>query len=99
MGNGRPKNPAIAGVLSGVMPGLGQFYCRQWGKGAGFLIGAVVVDAAFGVSADVFRLLPSLGIGVQPESLSKFLIGSLLLLAIAVWSIVDAARTAKRSQQ
>ena len=44
MGNGRPKNPAIAGVLSGVMPGLGQFYCRQWGKGAGFLIGAVVVS-------------------------------------------------------
>jgi len=98
MGNGRPKNPAIAGVLSGVMPGLGQFYCRQWGKGAGFLIGAVVVDAAFGVSADVFRLLPSFGIGVQPENLSKFLIGSLLLLAIAVWSIVDAARSAKRSQ-
>jgi len=97
MGSGRPKNPTIAGVLSGVMPGLGQFYCRQWGKGAGFLIGAVVVDAAFGLSAEVFRLLSSFGIGVQPENLSKFLVGSLLLLAIAIWSIVDAARSAKKS--
>lgn len=36
------KSPVLAGVLSGLMPGLGQFYCRQWGKGAGFLIGALV---------------------------------------------------------
>lgn len=99
MGNGRPKNPAIAGVLSGLLPGLGQFYCRQWGKGAGFLIGALVVDAAFGLSAEVLRLLSSFGLGVQPENLSKFLIGSVLFLALAIWSVLDAVRTAKQSQQ
>ena len=42
---GQPKNPVIAGVLSGIAPGLGQFYCRQWAKGAGFLIAAVAADA------------------------------------------------------
>lgn len=40
-----PKNPTLAGVLSGLVPGLGQFYCRQWGKGAGFLIGALASTA------------------------------------------------------
>lgn len=92
-----PKNPTIAGVLSGVMPGLGQFYCRQWAKGTGFLVSAIAVDVAFGVSTEFIRLLPSLAAGAQPENLSRFLIGSLLFLAIAVWSIADAVRTAKRS--
>lgn len=98
MESGRAKNPAIAGVLSGMMPGLGQFYCRQWGKGAGFLGGVVVLDAVFGLSAEMLRLLPSVGLGAQPENLTGFLIGSLLFLALAIWSIVDAARTAKQSQ-
>ena len=93
----QPRNPTVAGVLSGVMPGLGQFYCREWAKGAGFLVGAIAVDAAFGVSAEFIRLLPLLKTGVQPENLSRFLIGSLLFLAIAIWSITDAVRTAKKS--
>ena len=98
MESGRPKNPTVAGILSGVMPGLGQFYCRQWGKGGGFLLGAIVVDAAFGLSAELLRLLPSLGLGAQPRNLPKFLIGALLFLAIAIWSIMDAVRSAKQSQ-
>ncbi len=93
----RPRNPTLAGVLSGVMPGLGQFYCRQWAKGAGFLLGALVVDAFFGVSAELLRLLPTWRSGVQPENPTAFLIGSLLFLAIAIWSITDAIRTAKKS--
>jgi len=99
MASGKPKNPAIAGVLSGLLPGLGQFYCRQWAKGGGFLIGAIVVDAVFGLSAELLRLLPSFGLGTQPENPTGFLIGSLLFLGLAIWSIVDAVRTAKQSLQ
>ena len=29
----KAKNPWVAGILSGVLPGLGQFYNRQLGKG------------------------------------------------------------------
>ena len=29
---GAVKNPWVAGILSGVLPGLGQFYNRQWLK-------------------------------------------------------------------
>jgi hypothetical protein len=77
------------------MPGLGQFYCRQWGKGAGFLLGALVVDGSLGVSAGFMTLLQGLAAGAPaPDSLS-ILIRSLPLLALAVWSIMDAVRTAK----
>lgn len=96
--SGRPRNPTIAGVLSGVMPGLGQFYCREWAKGAGFLISAIVVDAAFGVSSGMLELLQSFGAPVPSDALGKLLLGSLLFLAIAIWSIVDAVRTAKLSR-
>jgi hypothetical protein len=86
------KNPVIAGVLSGILPGLGQFYCRRWGKGAGFLVGMLVADAGTGMTQAVLDMLRS---GRLPQDLTMFLIGSLLVLAIAVWSVVDAVRTAR----
>ena len=92
MGTGHPKNPMLAGVLSGVMPGLGQFYCRQWGKGAGFLVGMLVVDAGTGMTHTVLDVLQS---GQLPQDLTMFLIGSLVVLAIAAWSVIDAVRTAR----
>ena len=98
MGSGRPKNPVFAGILSGAMPGLGQFYCRQWAKGAGFLAAAIAVDAGFGVSSGMLEVLQSLGAPLPSDALSKFLLGSLVLLAVALWSIIDAVRTAKRGQ-
>lgn len=94
---GQPKNPVIAGVLSGVMPGLGQFYCRQWARGAAFLIGAIAIDASFGVSSGMLELLQSFGAPAPSDALGKLFLGSLLFLAIAIWSIVDAVRTAKKS--
>lgn len=97
MSSGTSRNPTLAGVLSGVVPGLGQFYCRQWGKGAGFLVGAIALDAGFGVSSGMLELLQSFGAPVASDALGKLLLGALLFLAVAVWSIVDAVRTAKRS--
>lgn len=97
MNTAHPRNPTLAGVLSGLMPGLGQFYCRQWGKGAGFLAGAIVIDGGFGVSLGMLELLRSSGAPVPSDALVKLLLGSVLFLAIAAWSILDAVRTAKRS--
>ena len=90
------KSPMIAGILSGILPGLGQFYCRQWGKGAGFLVGAIALDAGFGVSSGMLELLQSFGSPIPSDMLGKLLIGSLLFLAIAVWSVLDAVRTARK---
>jgi hypothetical protein len=91
------KNQVLAGVLSGLMPGLGQFYCRQWGKGAGFLIGAVTADAAFGASMGFFQLLQNLMSGSPPQNAGSIFFRSLPLFAIAIWSIVDAVKAARRT--
>ena len=97
MATGHKRNPWVAGLLSGLLPGLGQFYNRQWAKGAGFLIGFLGIDIALGVSDGVLNVLQSAASGAPPENAGQFLIGSLALLAVAVWSITDAARTAKKS--
>ena len=84
-------------MLSGVLPGAGQFYNRQWGKGAAFLIGFLVLDGALGVSAGFLKLLQAASSGEPPENMGQLLIFSLAPLAIAIWSVVDAARVAKKS--
>ena len=92
---GASKNPWIAGILSGVLPGLGQFYNRQWLKGVGFLLGTLIVDGVLGVTAGMIKFFQS---GAPPENTGQFLFGSLIVLALVIWSITDAARTAQRSQ-
>jgi hypothetical protein len=90
------KSPALAGVLSGLMPGLGQFYCRQWKKGAAFLIGALVVDGALGASVGMLKLMQASLSGTPVDDAGSILLRSIPLLAVALWSVVDAVRTAKR---
>lgn len=89
------KNPTVAGVLSGLVPGLGQFYCRQWGKGAGFFVGALVIDAGLGVSEGMRSVLQGTLTGTLPLDSGFILLRSLPFLALAAWSVVDAVATAK----
>ena len=49
-----PKDPTLAAILSVIIPGLGQFYCRQWVRGMLFLVGVFFL-ATFA---------PPIGIGV-----------------------------------
>jgi hypothetical protein len=75
----------IALILSGVFPGLGQFYLHAWGKGAAFLIAGVAATWALGNLISVQDFM----IGLLPHPLAS--LGVLLvLLAVFIWSIVDA---------
>lgn len=93
----RTSNPVVAGLLSAVFPGLGQFYNCQWGKGAGFLFGLLVLGGALLGSADPVELQKAADSGVPPDNLGTLLILAMLVLAVAVWSIGDAIRAAKKS--
>ena len=93
----RARNPWVAGILSGLIPGLGQFYNRQWWKGAGFLVGFMLVDWMLGVSAGFLRLVQANPSEILPEDLAQLLLRSLAPLAVAIWSLVDAVRVARRS--
>ena len=85
----------MAAFLSALFPGLGQFYNRQWIKGVGFLVGIVILDAVLGVSAEAMMMLQ--GSATAPIDPGKVLLRLLPLLALALWSVADAARVAKRS--
>ncbi|MBM4133395.1 MAG: hypothetical protein FJ245_06455 [Nitrospira sp.] len=86
----------LAAILSGLMPGLGQFYCRQWGTGAALLIAGLVIDGALGVSVGLIGLVQGLAAGAPPQDSWAILLRALPLLALSIWSILDAAKTARR---
>lgn len=77
------------------MPGLGQFYCRQWGKGGGFFVGALVIDAGLGVSEGILNVLQGSLAGLPPPDSGAILLRSFPFLALAMWSIADAAKAAR----
>jgi len=93
----KAKNPWVAGILSGVLPGLGQFYNRQLGKGVVFLIGFLVLAGVLVFGVDLQALEKAMASGARPENLWLILAGEVLMLILVIWSITDAARTAKRS--
>src|SRR2546429_1068815 len=90
---GASKNPWIAGILSGVLPGLGQFYNRQWGKGVGFLLGVVIPIVVLLSSVNQDALQRAAESGTPPDNIGLLFSLAIVSLAIAVWSIADAAWT------
>ena len=58
------KSPGLAGVLSGIFPGLGQLYLGLYQRA--FKVAAVFIGLIWMVSADFFggRMTPLLGMGI-----------------------------------
>ncbi len=84
---GARRRQTIALVLSGIFPGLGQFYNRQHVKGGLSVIVAGVLSwlIARGMPADPLAL-------VHPGA--ALTVPTVILLALWLWSIVDAWRAA-----
>jgi hypothetical protein len=91
------RNPWVAGILSGVVPGLGQFYNRQWGKGIGFLMGIIALSVVLSSAIDPKALERAAQAGTTPDNLGLIFLLLLVILAVALWSVVDAARVAGKS--
>jgi len=81
------RRKVIALILSGVFPGLGQFYNRQLIKGVAFLVAGIVLNwlLARAVPAGLLAL-------IRPEA--NLIVLFCVLLAVWLWSIIDAWRTA-----
>ncbi len=88
----RGRSPLLAVILSGIFPGLGQLYNREMRKALVFLVGAVVTG---------FWPLSPLDVDIDPGApvagLQKVMLASLPFLLVALWSVIDAFRVAKRS--
>ena len=75
----------IALILSGIFPGLGQFYLRAWGKGIAFFAAGGIETWALGWLVSGEDLLA--GRLTYPTATMALL---LALLAVYLWSVVDA---------
>lgn len=83
------RQQVIAFVLSGIFPGLGQFYNRHPGKGVAFLVAGIVLSWLLG------RAVPMSSLAlIQPQT--QLLVPLCALLLVWLWSIIDAWRVAGR---
>ena len=86
--SGSRRRQWIALMLSGVFPGLGQLYLCSWGRGVAFLGAGTLITWALGELASVEDLLA--GRLSHPLVILALV---LALLALFLWSVVDAWRS------
>jgi hypothetical protein len=91
--SGHLRRRWIALILSGVFPGLGQFYVHAWGKGVAFLLAGGILTWAMGQLVSLEDLL--VGRLSYPLVTLAVVLG---LLALFLWSVVDAWRSGERPQ-
>ena len=84
------RRRAIALILAGTFPGLGQFYNRDIVKGIVFLV------AGLALSWWLTSAAPANPLAMTPEQATTVLVRAVGLLAIWLWSVVDAWRGAGR---
>ena len=81
---------AIAFILSGVFPGLGQLYNHEWFKGGAFVVAGGLLSWLLA------RMLPDDLLTLATTPLGPAPIAVLcLLLAVWLWSAVDAWRVGR----
>ena len=84
---GGPYSPGLAGVLSFIIPGLGQMVCDELGRGFGYLGGSIGLALVSGVS-----------LAYSPYSGTAAILalaGSIGLLTLNIAAIVNAVKVAK----
>jgi Mn2+/Fe2+ NRAMP family transporter len=77
------RRQVVGFILSGIFPGLGQLYNREFLKGVLFLVPGAVLTWLFwrAVPTDILALS-------QPGT--SLVLPMLLLLALWLWAIIDA---------
>lgn len=102
---GDPNIPALSGVCSFLIPGLGQMICGEVGRGFAWLGGAAASCAVIGIGTGLSTtaIYNTMATGeVTPSNTSGLTTGGLLvlagtigLLAVDIAAIVDAVKVAK----
>jgi hypothetical protein len=86
---GARRRQVVGFLLSGIFPGLGQLYNREYLKAALFVVPGVILSwlASREIPADLLAL-------ARPSAALTLLLGA--LLGLWLWAIVDAWRVAGR---
>jgi TM2 domain-containing membrane protein YozV len=92
------RNPWLAGLLSLLVPGLGQIYCGEGNRGAAILVAAIVIgnlNLLFLVLFVVADIDPTVGWAYWIPRVGHDVV-SLWSVAFWIWAVVDAYRLAKQ---
>ena len=84
------RRQTVALFLSGLFPGLGQFYNRQPVKGGLFFGPSVVLTWIFAQAA------PADPLALLQAPPTTVVLTSFAFLAVSIWSVIDAWRSAGR---
>jgi hypothetical protein len=96
------KSPAGAAIMSAILPGAGQFYTHQSGKGwlmAGTYLGAMGLVVAYGPSTWEEKKTGEFGdltTGTSGTTKAIWYGSAALAGGVWLWSVIDAPRAAKR---
>ena len=91
---GDAYNPALCGVCSFLVPGLGQIVCGETGRGIAFMggyIGCLVIAEAGAVQFTNSYAYGNSGF----SGTGMMLLGGFGMLGVYIWSIADAVKVAK----
>ena len=94
------QNPFLAGLLSLLVPGLGQMYCGKGNKGAAILAAAIVVG-----NLNLVFLLVFIAADPNPESGWAYWLPrighdvmSVWSIMFWIWAVADAVLMAKKNR-
>ncbi len=98
-----PNNPAVMGIASFLVPGLGQMLSGEVRRGIAFLGGSVacMTVAVTGAVTSHKEVLTPYGSGsirtweTNPTGVAVMITGLVTMLAIDIWATVDAVKVAK----
>ena len=90
-----PYNPAISGLCSFFVPGLGQMFSGEVGRGLGFLGAYAGCAIIYGVGAVQITNSMYDYNGTSTKGIGTMLLGVGGMLGVSIWSIVDAVHVAK----
>jgi TM2 domain-containing membrane protein YozV len=87
----------LAGLLSLVVPGLGQIYCGKGGRGAAILVAVIVVGNLNAIWLSLFTLTDPGAGAFWAYRLPRILHDVFAVYGVIfwIWQVVDAYRQAK----
>lgn len=98
-----PYNPTVSGLCSWLIPGLGQMVCGETGRGLGFMGGYLGCYLVVGIGSAQLVSSPYYSPSSYYENNNGgrssggllMVVGLIGMVAVDIWSIVDATHVAK----
>ncbi len=90
----RNVNPPIAGLLSLIVPGLGQIYAGKGDRGAAILVTGIIVGTLALIWQTLYAAYPS-NLMTYPYPLYRISLAAYAMV-FWIWQVIDAYRIAEQ---